>query len=78
LNLAIPVTLISLIALPTAFAQKLVDPTTVAPKYREAAERRRTEQIRQQNCARKADLERVMPRDRTAYLVQCLDADEGK
>jgi hypothetical protein len=78
LNLVIPVTLISLIALPSAFAQKLVDPTTVAPEYRQAAERRRTEQIKQQNCARKADLERIMPRDRTAYLVQCLEADEGK
>ena len=29
-----------------AFAQKLVDPNAVAPEYREAAEKRRAEQIR--------------------------------
>jgi hypothetical protein len=77
LNFAIPVMLISLIAAPAAFAQKLVDPTTVAPEYREAAEKRRAEQIKQQNCARKADLEKVMPRDRTTFLVHCLEADAG-
>lgn len=78
MNFVIPVTLISLIVVPSAFAQKLVDPTTVAPEYRQAAETRRTEQIKQQNCARRADLERIMPRDRTAFLVQCLEADAGK
>jgi hypothetical protein len=54
-------------------AQKLVDPSTVAPEYREAAEKRRAEQIRQRNCAYKADLEKVMPRERTAFLTHCLE-----
>ena len=49
----IGVTLVSLILTVPAFAEKLVDPTTVAPEYREAAEKRRAEQIRQHDCAKK-------------------------
>jgi hypothetical protein len=59
-------------------AQKLVDPTKVAPEYREAAERRRAEQIRQQECAHKADAEKVIARERTGFLLQCLESDAGK
>ena len=58
-----------------ALAERLVDPTTVAPEYREAAEKRRAEQIRQQDCAHKADVAKVVPRERTAFLLQCLEAD---
>ena len=62
-----------------AFAQQpLVDPSKVAPEYREAAEKRRAEQMRQRECALKADLEKVLPRDRTGYLNQCLDAMAAK
>jgi hypothetical protein len=60
------------------FAQKLVDPTTVAPEHREAAEKRRAEQIRQRDCATKANAEKVMPRERTAFLNHCLEADAAK
>jgi hypothetical protein len=55
-----------------AFAQKLVDPNAVAPEYREAAEKRRAEQIRQRECAHKAEEAKVLPRDRTAFITQCL------
>lgn len=58
-------------------AQKLVDPSTVAPEYREAAEKRRAEQIRQRECAHKADVEKIVPRDRTAFLNRCLEALEA-
>ena len=71
------VTLFSLILTVPALAEKLVDPTTVAPEYREAAEKRRAEQIKQRDCAKKADLEKVMPRERTAFLLQCLDGDSA-
>jgi hypothetical protein len=60
---------------PTAepsFAQKLVEPDAVAPEYREAAEKRRAEQIVQLECRHKADLAKVLPRDRTAHIIQCL------
>jgi hypothetical protein len=56
-----------------ARAQPLVDPSKVAPEFREAAEKRRAEQIRQRDCAKKADEDKVMPRDRTAYLTHCLE-----
>jgi len=64
---------ISLLAAPTARAQMLVDPAKVAPEYREAAEKRRAEQLRQRECARRADADRILVRDRTAYLNQCLE-----
>ena len=55
-----------------AFAQKLVDPNAVAPEYREAAEKRRAEQIRQRECAHNAEEAKVLPRDRTAQITQCM------
>jgi hypothetical protein len=78
LNFIIRIALISFSLMAPASAQKLVDPMTVAPEYREAAEKRRAEQIRQRECALKADLDKVMPRDRTAYLNHCLEANAGK
>ena len=69
---------ISLFAVPTARAQTLVDPTKVAPEYREAAEKRRAEQLRQRECARRADADKILPRDRTAYLNQCLETMAAK
>ncbi|WP_372703104.1 MULTISPECIES: hypothetical protein [unclassified Bradyrhizobium] len=61
-----------------ARSQALVDPNKVAPEYREAAEKRRAEQIKQRECALKADLEKVLPRDRTAFLNHCLDTIAAK
>jgi hypothetical protein len=69
---------VSLTLTAPATAEKMVDPSNVAPEYREAAEKRRAEQIKQHECARKADLEKVMPRERTAFLLQCLEADARK
>jgi hypothetical protein len=57
------------------FAQKLVDPNAVAPEYREAAVKRRAEQIKQRECAHKADVAKVLPRDRTAMITQCLESE---
>lgn len=69
---------IALLATAPARAQALVDPNKVAPEYREAAEKRRAEQLRQRECGLKADLEKVLPRDRTAFLNHCLDAMAAK
>jgi len=69
---------LALLATAPARSQALVDPNKVAPEYREAAEKRRAEQIRQRECALKADLEKVLPRDRTAYLTHCLDVVAAK
>jgi hypothetical protein len=65
------------VACEPAFAQKLVDPKAVAPEYREAAEKRRAEQIRQRECAKKADEAKVLPRDRTDHIMRCL-AEDGQ
>ena len=62
----------------TVHAQKLVDPNTVAPEYREAAEKRRAEQLRQQGCAKKADTEKVLPRDRIIFINRCLEEAAAK
>lgn len=78
LKQAMIVAAIALLATAPARSQGLVDPGKVAPEYREAAEKRRAEQIRQRECALKADLERVLPRDLTAYLNRCLDARAAK
>ena len=74
----IAATLFSLAIVSPAPAQKLVDPANVAPEFREAAEKRRAEQIRQRDCAQKAEVEKILPRERTAFLVHCLESDAGK
>lgn len=55
------------------FAQKLVDPNSVAPEFRAAAEKRRAEQIKLVDCNHKADQAKVMPRDRPAHITHCLE-----
>jgi hypothetical protein len=67
---------VGFVSIEPAFAQNLVDPKAVAPEYREAAEQRRAEQIKQRECARKADVAKVLPRDRTAHIVKCLAGDD--
>jgi hypothetical protein len=69
--------LISLALTAPALAQGLVDPSKVAPEFREAAEKRRAEQIRQRDCAKKAEAEKVLPRERTPFLLHCLDELEA-
>jgi hypothetical protein len=54
-------------------AQKLVDPNSVAPEFRAAAEKRRAEQIKLSECSRKADQAKVLPRDRAVFVSGCLE-----
>ena len=73
--------LVALFSVATAYsapAQKLVDPASVAPEFREAAEKRRTEQIKQRDCAKKADAEKIVPRERAAFVIHCLESAEAK
>jgi hypothetical protein len=60
------------------FAQKLVDPTSVAPQFREAAEKRRAEQVRLVSCQHKADEAKVPPRDRASHVNHYLEAAADK
>jgi hypothetical protein len=61
-----------------SFAQKLVDPNAVAPEYREAALKRRSEQLKLKECTHKADEAKVLPRDRTTVINHCLEAAAEK
>jgi hypothetical protein len=54
-------------------AQKLVDPNSVAPEFRAAAEKRRAEQIKLSECNKKAEKAKVLPRDRAPFVSQCLE-----
>jgi hypothetical protein len=67
---------LTLISIQSGFAQKLVDPNKVAPEYREAAEKRRAEQIKVLNCTNKATAEKILPRDRTPYIEHCLEEEK--
>jgi hypothetical protein len=67
------VAIFSMISLQPGFAEKLVDPDKVAPEYREAAEKRRLEQIKLMECSRKANVAKVLPRDRTEFIQKCQD-----
>ncbi len=73
MNRLIRLAAISFVLTAPALAQKLVDPATVAPEYREAAEKRRAEQMKQRDCAHKADQAKVMVRERTAFLLKCIE-----
>jgi hypothetical protein len=68
------VLLFSAALLQTAPAQKLVDPDKVAPEFREAAAKRRSEQIKMMDCNKKAEEAKVLPRDRASHVQHCLDA----
>lgn len=59
-------------------AQRLVDPNSVAPEFREAAEKRRAEQVRVRECQHKAEEAKVLPRDRAAHVNHCLEAAADK
>jgi hypothetical protein len=56
-----------------SFAQKLVDPNSVAPEFRAAAEKRRAEQIKLIECTKKADQAKVLLRDRAQFIAPCLE-----
>jgi hypothetical protein len=58
-----------------SFAQKLVDPNTVAPEYRAAAEKRRAEQLKLIECTKKANVAKVLIRDRAAFISGCAESD---
>ena len=70
---AFAIAVITTQCLSAAFAQKLVDPDKVAPEYREAAEKRRQEQIKVLGCSKKVDDAKIVRRDRVAEIQRCLD-----
>ncbi len=59
-----------------AFAQNMPDPSKVAPEYRDLAEKRRAEVIRQVACNSEAAKEKVLRRDQAAYVNRCMEKAE--
>jgi len=56
-----------------ARAQKIVDPKTVAPEFREAAEKRQAEQIKLIECNNAAKVAKIQKRDMAQYVAECFD-----
>jgi hypothetical protein len=56
-----------------SLADRLVDPSKVAPEYRAVAEKRRAEQLKLFECSKKADEAKVLRRDRAAFVSECID-----
>ncbi|MDE2376937.1 hypothetical protein [Bradyrhizobium sp.] len=78
MNIVVHTALVIVLLTVPALAQKLVDPATVAPEYRAAAEKRRAEQIKLRDCSKKADVAKVSVRDRSDFVIKCLDADASR
>lgn len=62
---------------PTAYADNIVDPSKVAPEHREAAERRRAEQLKLMECAKAAREAKLPPRDYSQYMSECFDKPDA-
>ncbi|MDO8978570.1 MAG: hypothetical protein Q7V17_04980 [Afipia sp.] len=56
-----------------ARAQKIVDPKTVAPEFREAAEKRQAEQFKLIECNNAAKVAKIQKRDMAQYVAACFD-----
>ena len=59
-------------------AQKIVDPSKVAPEFREAAEKRRAEQLKIAACTKASQDAKVKPRDFAKSLADCIDRPDDK
>ncbi|MEW6767230.1 MAG: hypothetical protein AB1342_04285 [Pseudomonadota bacterium] len=60
-----------------ALADKLVDPSAVPPEFREAAEKRRAEQIKIINCNNAAKFANVPPRESLKFMQDCIDKPDA-
>jgi hypothetical protein len=49
------------------------EPSVVAPEYQDFAAKRAKEKERVDNCQRQATEQKVLPRDRTQFVISCLD-----
>ena len=48
-------------------------PSVIAPEYREFAAERANEKERIDNCHKQATERRILPRDRTQFVISCLE-----
>jgi hypothetical protein len=61
-----------------SLADKLVDPSKVAPEFREAAEKRRAEQLKIINCNNAVKIANIPARDQLKFMSDCIDKPDDK
>jgi hypothetical protein len=61
-----------------AHADRIVDPKTVAPEFREAAEKRRAEQVKLIECNNAAKIAKIQKRDLAQFVAECFDKPADK
>ena len=64
------------VTLPAAAAHaegRPIDPSKVAPEYREAAIKRQAEKKKISDCQKEAIAKKLLPRFRVEFLVACVD-----
>lgn len=61
-----------------ARAEKIVDPSTVAPEFREAAEKRRAEQVKLIECNNAAKVAKIQKRELPQFVAECFDKPADK
>ena len=61
-----------------ARADKIVDPKTVAPEFREAAEKRRAEQVKLIECNNAAKVAKIQKRELAQFVAACFDKPAEK
>ena len=61
-----------------ARAEKIVDPNTVAPEFREAAEKRRAEQVKLIECNNAAKVAKIQKRELAQFVSDCFDKPAEK
>lgn len=69
---------IAMLASAPSLADRIVDPKTVAPEFREAAEKRRAEQVKLIECNNAARIAKIPPRDMAHYVAECFDKPADK
>jgi hypothetical protein len=53
-------------------------PSVVAPDHQELAAKRAKEKERVDNCQRQATAQRVLPRDRSQFVISCLKTQRSE
>jgi hypothetical protein len=56
-----------------AFGQAQSQPAAVAPEHQEMAAKRAKERERINNCQKQATEQKILPRDRPQFVINCLD-----
>ena len=70
---AVILALIMMSAPEAAFGQAQSQPAAVAPEHQEMAAKRAQEREKINNCQKQATEQKILPRDRPQFVINCLD-----